>query len=560
VPGGARSDAGHDERVRVVVAGAGVAALEAALALRVLAEDRVEVELVAPEDRFWYRPLAVTEPFERGEARSFELGKLAAAAGATFSHGAVVSVDAERRTLHTSVGGEIPYDIVLIACGALPTEALPGALTFRGPADTEKMGALLTELASGAARHVVFAIPRGPVWPLPIYELALMTAAHLGSSRPNGVELALITAEAEPLELFGEAASTVVRELFAERKIALHTSSYPSEVLEGRLLLFPTEVVPADRVVALPRLRGPRIDGLPQTIDGFVPVDEHGRVEGLIDVFAAGDITNFSVKQGGIAAQEADAAAEAIAAVVGADVTPHPFRPVLRGLLLTGGAPRYLRRELSEGEEASTASTEALWWPPAQIAGRYLAPFLAAFAGAELPDEEPAVPGALTVEVELEESARLRTRLSEPIAESEHHEGWRVRDVARDVLVVAPEDTLSEVAEAMLGREIGSAVVAEYGRLIGILTARDLLRAFAGRVHASEARARAWMTADPVAVSADTTIETAVLLMSECGIHHLPVVDAERPVAMLGLRQAVRAREAVFPAAAHAKGGSSTRR
>lgn len=550
MPERARSDHGHDTRTRVVIAGAGVAAFEAALGLRALAEDRVEVEFVAPDNRFWYRPLAVAEPFERGEARSFELGKLAAAAGAVYMPGSVVGVDAERRVLHTSVGGTIPFDVALVACGAVPHEALSGGLTFRGPADSEKFSALLGELASGDIRRLVFAIPRGPVWPLPLYELALMTADHLRSNRIHKVELALVTPEEEPLGLFGRPASDAVRELLEEREVVLHTSVYPSEVLEEGLLLSPTGVVPADRVVALPSLRGPRIDGLPQTIDGFVPVDAHARVDGLVDVFAAGDITNYPIKQGGVAAQQADAAAEAIAADAGADVTMHPFHPVLRGVLFTGGVPRYLRRETSDVRDTSTVSTEALWWPPAKIAGRYLAPFLAAFAGVEPAEEEPPAAAVLAVEVELDDSARRTSSWSDLVGDDEPHEGRRVRDVAGDVLVVAPEDTLAEVAEAMLARDLGSAVVAEYGRLIGVLTARDLLRAFAGRVHSSDARARSWMTADPIAVSADTTIEAAVLLMQECGVHHLPVVDDERPVAMLGLRQAVRATGQVLRARA----------
>jgi CBS domain-containing protein len=92
----------------------------------------------------------------------------------------------------------------------------------------------------------------------------------------------------------------------------------------------------------------------------------------------------------------------------------------------------------------------------------------------------------------------------------------------------------------MRERDLGSALVADYGRLIGILTSRDLLRAFAGRVHPSEARVREWMTAEPVTVSAATPIEAAVTLMTEYGFHHLPVVEDERPVGMLGLRQAAR--------------------
>jgi CBS domain-containing protein len=79
--------------------------------------------------------------------------------------------------------------------------------------------------------------------------------------------------------------------------------------------------------------------------------------------------------------------------------------------------------------------------------------------------------------------------------------------MSRDPLVVAPEDTLGEVAEKMRAGELGSALVADHGRLIGILTSRDLLRAFAGRVHPSEARVRKWMTAEPVAVSAETPIK-----------------------------------------------------
>jgi CBS domain-containing protein len=123
----------------------------------------------------------------------------------------------------------------------------------------------------------------------------------------------------------------------------------------------------------------------------------------------------------------------------------------------------------------------------------------------------------------------------------EDEDGARAGDVmARDPLVVEPEDTLGQVAEQMRERDVGSAAVALYGRLIGILTSRDLLRAFAERVHPSEARVREWMTADPVAVSAETSVAAAARLMMEYGIHHLPVVEHERPVGMLGLRQAAR--------------------
>jgi sulfide:quinone oxidoreductase len=96
-------------------------------------------------------------------------------------------------------------------------------------------------------------------------------------------------------------------------------------------------------------------------------------------VFAAGDVTQFPVKQGGLAAQQADCAAASIAALAGADIEPEPFRPVLRGALLTEWAPRYLRA--SYGEATGTVARSILWWPPAKVAGRHLAPYLASRAG-----------------------------------------------------------------------------------------------------------------------------------------------------------------------------------
>jgi sulfide:quinone oxidoreductase len=537
--------------VHVLIAGGGVAALEAALALRALAEDRIRVELLAPEPHFWYRPLAVAAPFEAGEVRHFELSKLAADAGASFSPGELVSVDATRRLAYTKADGVVPYTTLLIACGAVPKPAVRGALTFRGPADTAKIEQLLAEIEAGEVRRVFFAVAAGAVWSLPAYELALMTAAWLVTHTIDGVELALVTPEAEPLQLFGREASDAVRALLEERGIALHTRAYPADTRSGELPLVADRIVASDRVVALPRLQGPRIDGVPQTFEGFIPVDLHGRVTGMSDVYAAGDITTFPVKQGGLAAQQAEAAAEAIAAAAGVDVTPHPFRPVLRGLLLTGAEPRYLRADLAgRAGGTSQASPEPLWWPPAKIVGRYLAPFLAELAGTG-GQPEPTSGSGVPVEVELDVGTveRRRDRLIEAAVDDAMREAGAatVGDVmSTDPLIVAPEDTLGEVAERMRERDVGSALVAEYERLIGILTSRDMLRALAGRVHSSEARVRQWMTAEPITVSATTTLEAAAILMTEHHIHHLPVVEGERPVGMVGMRDVVRSASSGF--------------
>jgi len=209
-----------------------------------------------------------------------------------------------------------------------------------------------------------------------------------------------------------------------------------------------------------------------------------------------------------------------------------------------GRQPRYLRHEITGGAgDGSAASPEPLWWPPAKIVGRYLAPFLGAFAGVESPPEAPVVPGAVPIEVEVD-AATMQDLVAlrwETAPAAEGDSGATVADVmSTDPLVGGPEDTLGEVAEKMRARDLGSALVADHGRLIGILTSRDLLRAFAGLVHPSEGRVREWMTAEPVAVSAAIPIEAAVTLMTEYGFHHLPVVDDERPTGMLGLRQVAR--------------------
>jgi sulfide:quinone oxidoreductase len=358
----------------VVIIGAGVAGLEAALALNDLARDEVTVELVSPDTDFVYRPLAVAEPFRLGEARRFPLAGLVADTGASLTRASATAVDTDRFVVETS-SGELRYDQLLVALGAKPLVAVPGAVTFRGPQDEGAFGAVLSAAREGRAHRLVFTMPAGISWPLPLYELALLTAVHLADAGVGGVTIDLVTPEPRPLQLFGTAASEAIVELFQLHGIGLVTG-VPLRVEADALELAGGERVEADRVVALPRLEGPGLHGVPHDGSGFISVDEHQRVRGHDAVFAAGDVADFPVKQGGLAAQQADAAAEAIAAAAGVDLDPRPFTPVLRGLLLTGLTPRFLRSELGTNE--TELDTEALWWPPAKIVGRYLAPFLAA--------------------------------------------------------------------------------------------------------------------------------------------------------------------------------------
>jgi sulfide:quinone oxidoreductase len=390
-----------DGRRNVVVAGAGVAGLETALALQALAPEHVSVELIAPEDEFVYRPLAVAEPFHVGEIRRFPLARLVAEADAEFRCGGLVGVNPDEKRAVLADGSTIEYDVLVLALGARQLPAIPGALTFSGrPEHSQELARLLERATIGDLRRLLFTVPVGTTWPLPLYELALLTREYLSEHLAHA-ELTVVTPEEQPLDLFGAKAGEAMAQLFEMREIGLRTATAPASFNEGVLLLADGGTVAADAVVALPKLEGPPLEGIPQDENGFVPTDEYGRVAGLIDVYAAGDLTQSSIKQGGIAAQEADAAAEAIAADAGAPVHPSPCSPVLRGLLFTGFVPRYLRHEEAG---PSLVDTQPLWWPPSKIVGRYLSPFLAEHLGlATASDAAPA--DALAVEVAVDRPA-----------------------------------------------------------------------------------------------------------------------------------------------------------
>jgi sulfide:quinone oxidoreductase len=381
---------------KVTIVGGGVAALEAMIALRGLAEERVAIELVTPTPEWSYRPLAIAEPFGLGEAVRYDLVRIARDHDAAMHLSGVQAVRPDAHHLLTWDGRRLEYELLLVAIGARPTTALPGSVTVKGPGYTGRFRTVLRELDERRIRRVAFAVPAGASWPLPLYELALMTAAHVAERGLRHVELSIVTPEEEPLELFGPAGSTAVRELLAERHVALHTGHYPADVRERELRLTPDGTIRADRVVSLPRLTGPFLPGLPHDREGFIQTDLHGLVNGQVDVYAAGDATSCPIKQGGVAAQQADAAAEAIAARLGADVEPRPFRPVVRGMLLTGSTPRYLRSDVSGvSGDSSSASEHALWWPPSKIAGRWLAPYLA------LTHDELEAPPGVAVDTDL---------------------------------------------------------------------------------------------------------------------------------------------------------------
>jgi len=364
--------------MNVVIAGGGVAALEAAIALRDLAGDRVDITMLAPEEDFVFKPLSVGEPFALGDAQRLPLKRFARDLGVELVQDGLASVSPSSRMLRTTGGDELKFDKLVIATGALREEPFEHATTFRGQEDSEKLHGLIQDLEGQYARKIAFVVPGGVAWSLPLYELALMTARRAGEMSLDGVELTFVTPEERPLAVFGPGPSDEVRELLEQAGITVRCAVHAEVPRKGVVLLHPgEEELQADRIVTLARMRGHATRSLPHDEDGFLPIDNHGRVVGIENVYAAGDGTNFPVKQGGIACQQADAVAEVIARSAGSSLEPRSFRPVLRGQLITGRESRFMRTNLSgrEGDSAET-SPEALWWPPTKVSGRYLSPYL----------------------------------------------------------------------------------------------------------------------------------------------------------------------------------------
>jgi sulfide:quinone oxidoreductase len=355
------------ERRRVVIVGGGVAALEAVLALQALAETYVHVTVIAPEREFTPRALDIARPFAGGQAKHLDLERFMTEHGGRFRRTAAVSVDVERRTLSCTTGPDERYDALVIAVGASARPAFDHAVTFG--ADFLACDELLTDLEHERTQSVAFVVPEGCTWPLPLYELALATAR----TSSDHVDLHLVTPERGALDLFGTHASAAVTELLRSARIALRCGVAAEVRRGGHVGIGLDRTLDVERVVALAHLEGPRLAGLPTDAHGFIPVDEHGRVPGADAVYAAGDATDRPIKHGGLACQQSDAVAAHVAAAAGAPVDALPYRPVLRGRLLTGPRERSLRR----GDDPRLGDMgRALWWPPARVSGRYLAPYL----------------------------------------------------------------------------------------------------------------------------------------------------------------------------------------
>jgi sulfide:quinone oxidoreductase len=373
-----------DGASKVLIVGGGVGALETAIALHDLAGEKARVEICAGHGDFVYRPFAVGEPYGASRVLRYRLDRLVERCGAEFRLENIASVDPALCCATSHDGVEIPYDYLVVACGARLLWSVPGAVTFWGVADEGEMKEVVSRLREGRLRRLILTMPGGHGWALPAYELALMAATEIAKHGITDTRLTVVTPEEGPLRIFGRRASEQVAELLADHGIEVITDTHPVKYEHGALAVVPGEAIEADAVISLPRLEGRRIEGIPYDGAGFVPVDDHARVSGLSHAFAVGDVTNFPVKQGGIATQQADAAAEAIAAELGCEVEAVPLDPVLRGILWTGSKPRYLFGWLGGGHGETSVAGERPPWPidnPSKLIGRYLTPFLSQIEG-----------------------------------------------------------------------------------------------------------------------------------------------------------------------------------
>jgi sulfide:quinone oxidoreductase len=365
----------HHVPLRVLVAGGGVAGLETCFALDAFAGDRVHVTLMAPNAYLEHRPVHVHDPLAVHGRVRIPLARLARAAGAELRHDRIVSVDPAGRRVRTAAGYDLTYDILVLAVGGVPEPVLPHAEPLH-ETNTAGCRVVMQRLREGRLSSLAFVEPIAPASAFDLYDLAIHAAAL---ARQHGVEaeLALVTAEPAPLAILGVRAAGVLGSTLGAHGLRIADSAHVRSYAAGELEIAPlSRRVPAEAVVAAPRLAGPWLDPLPCDGDGFLPVDGHGRVAGVTGVLAAGDCTPFPVRHPSLAAQQADAVAAWIAADAGSPIVAEPFAPVLRGIL-PSRLRWYVEAPLTGGQgDATRISALPLWSPELRFHARFLGPFL----------------------------------------------------------------------------------------------------------------------------------------------------------------------------------------
>ncbi len=351
--------------------------MEAVLRLRRLAGDQLDITLVSPSEMLVYRPLAVLEPFGAALVNRYPVARIVSDTGIRWIRAGFDWVDRAANIAHAG-GEDVSYDALLLAIGGHPLP-MPGGVFVFSDRTAPAFREILEQTWSGAISRIAFVAAAEPSWPLPIYELALLTAARAGDADRPRAEIIVGEPGPRPLAAFGREASEAVTELLANARIGVYTRCEIREQ-DGPLLHTPEGDLRPDLIVTVPRITGPNVRGIAgHAIDRFLHVDEHCRVTGAGGrIFAAGDATHLPVKQGGVGAQQADTAAASIVHLAGLGPAPPPLHPVIRGVLLTGGQPLYLTAHLIAGQGVRAQVTRTPPWPiDDKIVAEELSPYLA---------------------------------------------------------------------------------------------------------------------------------------------------------------------------------------
>lgn len=285
------------KQLRVLIVGAGSAAFEALFRLRRVAGDRVATTILAPDDHFFTRSMLTLDPFTAGRMPGASVARLTAAAGGEVLHGRMAAVNLAAHRVSIESGETIEYDALLVATGGVLCAPYEHGVVFSSPEAAERMHGLVQDVEDGYIQRVAFVLPEDVTWPVPLYELALMTA---GRAYDQCVECAvtIVTSEEAPLELLGGDVSQRLSVELDRAGVEIRTGANATVPVQQVVKVHPGgDRLKVDRIVTLPIVDGPAVSGLPHDDHGFIPVDTHGRVTGEHDIYVAGDVTDCPIKQ-----------------------------------------------------------------------------------------------------------------------------------------------------------------------------------------------------------------------------------------------------------------------
>jgi sulfide:quinone oxidoreductase len=341
-----------ESRPEILIAGSGPGALEATLALSESTHLDARISLISPQLEFVYRPNMVMEPFGISKTVKYAVAEVIRNPDVTQWKGTLERVDHAAGKAYSPEGDEFEFDALVVATGTESHVDLePPVVTFGMPGSLERLTEIVGEIDHGNLRSVTFTASIGQTWWLPLYEFALMCADRAERQAGQQIAISVVTPERNPLAIFGEENSATVAGLCQEIGVNVHLGvtmlSYDGVLAH---LSDGTDIA-TDRVFAMPRLTGHAPEGIPKRPDGFLAVDDFQRVSGTENVYAIGDVTDFRVKQGGLATAQADLAIAAIEHQLGSGPEPGPSTHEIDALLLT--ADRRLAMRARIGPESS---------------------------------------------------------------------------------------------------------------------------------------------------------------------------------------------------------------